>query len=124
MFFEKKDRLLVVYRRNWGGDAIEPIRKIEVALDAITPSIDDCSMRIIYREAGRYAVSITFYPDIYFAPPILAIRNVTLSQEVVDELLAKKYVIPFSLFAAPTERSTMLTVSDLGEMAWARMIGN
>ena len=81
-------------------------------------------MRIIYREAGGYAVSIAFYSNIYFSPPIKATRSVSLSQAVMDELMAKGHIIPFSFFGVPSVNPRMWAVSDLGEQAWARMIGN
>lgn len=124
MFFEKNAKIPEVFRRNWADEQSGTIVRHDVALDAITPSYDDCSMRIIYREAGGYAVSIAFYSDIYFSPPIKATRSVSLSQQVVDELRAKGNIIPFSFFGVPSVDPRMWAVSDEGERAWARMIGN
>ena len=124
MLFAKTLPPTAVFRRNWGADQAEPITKIKVALDAITPSNDDCSMRIIYRDQGGYAVSVAFYSDIYFKAPIRKVCRVQLTDVVVDELKTKGYIIPFSLFVAPGKDPTMWAVSDLGESAWAQMIGH
>ncbi len=124
MFFEKSNTIHQVFRRNWGESQRGTITDHGVALDAITPSIDDCSMRIIYRESGGYAVSVAFYSDICFAPPIRATRSVSLSQCVVDELVEKGHVLPFSFFGVPSVDPQMWVVSDAGERAWARMISN
>lgn len=124
MFFKKSNKLPEVFRRDWGEDQREPLIKHTVALDAITPSSNDCSMRIIYREGGAFAVSITFYSDIYFSPPIRATRSVSLSKKVIDELLEKGHILPFSFFGIPSVDTTMWTVSDEGERVWTRMIGN
>ncbi len=124
MFFEKNTKIPEIFRRDWGAGQSGTVSRHDIALDAITPSYDDCSMRIIYREQGRYAVSIAFYSDIYFSPPILATRSVSLSQVAMDELLAKGHIIPFSFSGVPSLDPRMWTVSDLGEEAWARMIGN
>ncbi len=123
-FFQRRNREQAVYRRDWGTDAKEPLAKLEVALDAITPSYDDCSMRIIYREAGRFVVSIAFYNDICFSPPIKATHHVVLEDGVVAELITKQYLIPFFFFVAPDGDPKMFAVSDLGEKVWAQMIGN
>ncbi len=124
MFFEKNTKVPEVFRRNWGEEQRGTILRHDIALDAITPSYDDCSMRIIYREQGGYAVSIAFYSDIYFSLPIRATRSVSLSQVAMDELLAKGHIIPFSFFGIPSVDPRMWAVSDEGEQAWVRMIGN
>ena len=124
MFFEKSNKIPQVFRRDWGEAQRGTVSLHAAALDAITPSIDDCSMRIIYRESGGYAVSIAFYSDICFSAPIRATRNVLLSQSVVDELSTKGHILPFSFFGAPSVDPQMWVVSDDGERAWARMIGN
>lgn len=124
MFFEERDPQEIVFRRDWGADQVFPIRKLEVALDAITPSNDDCTMRIIYLEYGDYAVSIAAYSNIYFAPPIKWTQHVSLSKEVFAELLEKKFILPFSFFTAPSVDSTLWVVSDEGEAAWRAAISN
>lgn len=124
MFSNESDPQSIVFRRDWGEDQVTPIRKLEVALDAITPSNDDCTMRIIYMEYGDYAVSIAAYENIYFAGPIKWTQHVSLSKEVFAELLAKKFILPFSFFTAPSVDSTLWVVSDEGEAAWRAAIAN
>ena len=113
-----------LYRRDWGADAAEPLRKLDVALDAITPSQNDASMRIIFCENGGYTVSIAFYANIYFSGPIKKIHHVTLSNEVFDELLGKGYILPFAMFTAPNELSRLWVVSDEGEIALTALFKN
>ena len=113
-----------VYRRKWGADATAPIKKVEVALDAITPSNDDCSMRIIYRDQMGFSVSVAFYPDIYFSGPIREVHHVALSNEVMAELIAFAYILPFSMFTSVGTDPRLWVVSDLGEAAWTRMINS
>ena len=110
-----------VYRREWGADATAPIKKVEVALDAITPGNDDCSMRIIYRDHMGFSVSVAFYPDIYFSGPIRGVYHVALSDEVIAELIALAYILPFSMFTAVGTDARLWVVSDLGEAEWTRM---
>lgn len=113
-----------VFRRDWGPSSESPVRSIGPALDAITPSNDDCSMRIIVRESMGYLVSIAFYANIYFASPITKLHHVTLTDEVMRELIRTGYVIPFSLPREDGREATLWVVSDEGERAWAQMIGN
>ena len=124
MFFKKDKPLSIVFRRDWGNDATGSIAKLTVALDAITPSYDDCTMRIIYLEYGQYNVSIAVYANMYFAGPILESHHVALTESVFLELRDKQYILPFSFFYAPSIDSTLWVVSDEGEAAWRNAIAN
>lgn len=122
MFFKKRSHPPIVFRRDWGADATQPIRKWEVALDVITPNNFDCTLRVIYRDAGGYSVSIAVYSSIYFAPPIKATYHISLADEAFEELRKRGYILPFSLFTAPGRESKLWVVSDDGEAEWTRMI--
>ncbi len=124
MFFENQRKSTNIYRRDWGKDAESPITKWEVALDAITPSADDCTMRIIFQDGAGYSVSIARYANIYFAGGIVEQHHVALTKEVVEVLHQMGFLIPFSFMSAPNQLTSLMVVSDLGEERWRSLVTN
>lgn len=124
MIFENKNAPLKIFRRDWGNDRREPISKWRVALDAITPSSDDCTMRVIFQDGAGYSVSIARYSNIYFAGVIMEQHHITLTKEVVEEIHQMGFLIPFSFISAPNELTSLMVVSDLGEECWRSIVMN
>jgi hypothetical protein len=111
----------IVFRRDWGRGAEQPISNLHVALDVITPSDTDCTMRIIIASnPNDIVVSIARYKDIYFTGPPLEIHHIRITKEVLEELKNAGYILPLTLI--PDGTPTMWLVSDLGEVIWKKLM--
>jgi hypothetical protein len=115
------------FRRDWGSATEGVIVDLAIALDALTPSVDDYTMRILRPDGEHYTLTITRYATIDFEDQIGSPLTYRISREVTSTLFARKYLLGLGIGVRTDrgiEHTELFVVSDDGERAWRDMILN